>query len=198
MDAEESHSFEPVEKDATTGEVTAVTAEVCDQCHTPAFDGVMTPDVLNAEKHDFEAAMVALEVQLGEEGMHFYPQHPYFFSAPYNEAYTETGTCSENLAVMNWQTGGTSTWTYDAVKKRCNSAVGAAGTPGTGKPNMGAALNFALLHHEPGAYAHNRYYTRRLIYDSIDWLDNGLMDDSVLQTVTDEAAKRYLRDIGRQ
>ncbi len=198
MDAEESHSFEPVEKDATTGEVTAVTAEVCDQCHTPAFDGVMTPDVLNAEKHDFEAALAALEVQLTAAGFHFYPQHPYFFSEPYVEGYVPpTGACgTSNLAVMNWQSGGTTTWTWNGTK--CVSSVGTAGTPDTGKPNMGAALNFALLHHELGAYAHNRYYTRRLIYDSIDWLDNGLMDDTVLQTVTDEAAKRYLRDIGRQ
>jgi hypothetical protein len=38
-----------------------------------------------------------------------------------------------------------------------------------GKNNMGAAFNFNLLHHEPGGYAHNRYYTKRLIFDSIDW-----------------------------
>lgn len=53
----------------------------------------------------------------------------------------------------------------------------------TGKPNMGAAFNYNLLVHDPGAVAHNRYYTRRLIYDSIDWIDNGVLDYSVYATL---------------
>ncbi len=49
----------------------------------------------------------------------------------------------------------------------------------SGKNNMGAAFNFNLLEHDPGAFVHNRYYTKRLIYDAIDWLDNNNMDYSV-------------------
>ena len=48
---------------------------------------------------------------------------------------------------------------------------------------MGAAFNFSLLQHEPGAYTHNMIYAKRLIYDSIDLLDNGLLDDSVGATI---------------
>jgi hypothetical protein len=49
--------------------------------------------------------------------------------------------------------------------------------PGTGDNNMGAAFNFNLLHHDYGAFAHNRYYSKRLIYDSISWLyDNDIKD----------------------
>ncbi|MDF1578321.1 MAG: cytochrome c3 family protein [Desulfobulbales bacterium] len=44
---------------------------------------------------------------------------------------------------------------------------------------FGAAHNLNYLHHEPGAYAHNRYYAKRLIFDSIDWLDNGVLDGTV-------------------
>ncbi|NOQ41508.1 MAG: hypothetical protein GQ563_03285, partial [Desulfuromusa sp.] len=44
---------------------------------------------------------------------------------------------------------------------------------------FGAAHNYNYLHHEPGAYAHNRYYAKRLIFDSIDWLDNGVLDGSI-------------------
>lgn len=55
---------------------------------------------------------------------------------------------------------------------------------GWGNPDtMGAAFNFNLLQHEPGAYAHNMVYAKRLIYDSIDHLDNGLLDDSVVTTI---------------
>ena len=48
---------------------------------------------------------------------------------------------------------------------------------------MGAAFNFNLLQHEPGAYVHNMIYTKRLIYDSIDFLDNGEFDNSVISTI---------------
>jgi hypothetical protein len=47
------------------------------------------------------------------------------------------------------------------------------------KNNMGAAFNRVLLGHEPGAWAHNNYYTRRLIFDSIDWLDNNSMEGAI-------------------
>ena len=39
---------------------------------------------------------------------------------------------------------------------------------------MGAAFNLALLDHEPGAYAHNSLYTKRLLFDSIDYLEDGV------------------------
>jgi hypothetical protein len=32
--------------------------------------------------------------------------------------------------------------------------------------------NHSYLHYEPGGYAHNRFYAKRLIFDSIDWLSN--------------------------
>ncbi|MBI5675100.1 MAG: C-type polyheme cytochrome OmcB [Nitrospirae bacterium] len=53
----------------------------------------------------------------------------------------------------------------------------------TGKHNMGAAFNFNLLVHDPGAVAHNRYYTRRVIYDSIDWIDDNTLNYSVGATL---------------
>jgi hypothetical protein len=49
---------------------------------------------------------------------------------------------------------------------------------GTGARNMGAAFNYNLLYHDFGAFAHNRYYAKRLIYDSISWL----FDNNVINT----------------
>ncbi len=49
----------------------------------------------------------------------------------------------------------------------------------TGKNNLGAAFNMSLLHHEPGAYVHNSRYVKRVIYDSLDWIDDGQMNYSV-------------------
>lgn len=53
-----------------------------------------------------------------------------------------------------------------------------SGTP-VNEGHSGAMHNYSYLHHEPGAYAHNRYYAKRLIYDSLDWLDNYVLDESV-------------------
>ncbi|RMG57095.1 MAG: hypothetical protein D6713_10315 [Deltaproteobacteria bacterium] len=47
------------------------------------------------------------------------------------------------------------------------------------KDELGAAFNLNLLTREPGAYAHNRFYTKRLIFDSIDYLDNGTLDGTI-------------------
>jgi hypothetical protein len=48
---------------------------------------------------------------------------------------------------------------------------------------MGAAFNLHLLTHEPGAYAHNMVYAKRLIYDSIDYLDDGVLNSSVSDAI---------------
>jgi hypothetical protein len=47
---------------------------------------------------------------------------------------------------------------------------------------MGACFNINLLTREPAAFAHARTYTRRLIYDTIDWLDDNTMNLSVSAT----------------
>ncbi len=54
----------------------------------------------------------------------------------------------------------------------------------TGKNNVGAAFNMSLLHHEPGAYVHNSRYVKRLVYDSLDWIDDGQMNYSVGTTLS--------------
>lgn len=64
-----------------------------------------------------------------------------------------------------------------------NTAPGNAVTNWGNADTMGAAFNFNLLKHEPGAYAHNMIYAKRLIYDSIDILDNGVFDNSVGTTI---------------
>lgn len=51
--------------------------------------------------------------------------------------------------------------------------------PGTGPDTMGASHNGNLLSVDPGGYAHNSKYVKRLIYDSIDWLYNGVLDNDV-------------------
>lgn len=47
---------------------------------------------------------------------------------------------------------------------------------------LGAAFNLKLVTNDPAAYAHARTYVRRILYDTIDFLDNRVNDLSVGQT----------------
>ena len=51
------------------------------------------------------------------------------------------------------------------------------------KNSMGAAFNFNLLEHDPGGYAHNRYYAKRLIWDSIDYIYDGTLNHDVVEAI---------------
>lgn len=61
---------------------------------------------------------------------------------------------------------------------------------------MGAIYNFYMLYYDPGAFAHNRRYVKRLIFDSMDWLDDGKLNKSVCDptvkfTRATDATKKY-------
>lgn len=75
------------------------------------------------------------------------------------------------------------------------------------RDSMGAAFNMNLLSRDPGGYAHNRFYSKRLIWDSIDFMNDGVVGnvtsmngviDSLVGTILDSttatAAKTYLGD----
>ncbi len=80
-------------------------------------------------------------------------------------------------------TGPTSTVSdYVIIKKSVPGAMknwSLGGSQEDGRNNLGAAFNLQLLEHEPGAYVHNSKYAKRLIYDSMDWIDDGALNNSV-------------------
>ncbi len=182
-----NHLFLPVSRSTTKyGEITGIASEVCLNCHGPSTTLIL--DLVKEQQIQFTDSLEALKDQL-ETKLNFFfaPYNPYFFVAAgfdpaYNEATAGTHCVqNSNLPIKNWQTGGTSTFSWNGTS--CVSSVGVAGTAGTGQNNMGAAFNFNLLEHDPGAFVHNRMYTKRLIYDSIDWVDDGVMNYSVGATL---------------
>lgn len=48
----------------------------------------------------------------------------------------------------------------------------------------GAFQNSLLPSEDPGGFAHNRFYVKRLIFDSIDWLDNHVFDGTITINAT--------------
>ncbi len=57
--------------------------------------------------------------------------------------------------------------------------LGGALTTAQAKKLAGACFNINLVHREPAAFVHARTYVRRLLYDTIDFLDDGAMNMSV-------------------
>lgn len=128
----------------------------CGKCHA-----AMTPAVREEKKAEFHKALDALKIALEVKGIFFFEAHPYFYTAPY----VVGGT---NTPFTDW------------------ASVANSYTPVADWKNvMGAAFNYNLLVHDPGAYAHNRKYALVLIRDSIDFLNDGLVDGdaSIVRTM---------------
>lgn len=67
---------------------------------------------------------------------------------------------------------------YPYFYNSANTATRQAFTAWGDKGTLGAAFNLNFCFREPGGYVHNHQYTARLIYDSLDFLDDGLLNGS--------------------
>lgn len=83
---------------------------------------------------------------------------------------------------------------YFATSVPANQSMGTAFKNWPDKNTLGAAYNHDLFTAEAGAYTHNQLYARRLLFDSIDWLDDGVMNSSVGATLGSGPAYDYLHD----
>ncbi len=160
------HTFLPVTKDAN-GIITTIASPVCNT--TACHPGSWTPVTLQGKKDSYNAALQTLAKALKQRGYTFAGGYPYFSN-------------------KNWQTnhGATGGWGSAIVP-------GSGGLP-AGSYTMGTAFNFNLLRHDFGGFAHNDFYAKRLIYDSIDWINNGIMDGDVAAAIAalpDDPALKY-------
>ncbi|MEI6214197.1 MAG: hypothetical protein WCP10_08835 [Desulfuromonadales bacterium] len=147
------HTFLPTDR---TG---SLVAKACVKCHDPATSpssSAMNGTVIEEERAGFNAALAVLAKSLKDKGIVFTDGYPYF------------GTSASPL--KNWRkfTGG-----YGS------GLVPAAGNIQAGALTMGAAFNLNMLVHDYGAFAHNRFYVKRLIYDAIDWIQDGVMGNGI-------------------
>ncbi len=170
MSTGESHLFLPVAKDVA-GNITAITSTVCAKCHTGSF--ALTPTVLMDEEHEYMASLEVLKAALASKGMFFANSFPYFHNDTNANQILDPAEIISSNGFTNW--AGVYTFTF-------------------WKETMGAAFNANLLLHDPGGYAHNRFYAKGLIWDSIDFIDDGLLNNSVPATITALTATPDLLD----
>ncbi len=149
------HSFLPVKRAADDYTVTAITSTKCAECHG-VTTAVITVASLNASKAldnthlgEFKAALNAVGIYPNEAGSQFYS--------------TQAGADNSvsSLQIKNWQTRA--------------AAISPAGGYAQldGYDLWGIAYNYCFLRgeiREPGHYAHNSRYVRRLVYDAIQAL----------------------------
>lgn len=160
MTTPNSHKFTNVTKD-TAGTITALTSTACITCHDGSHGTALTAGSADA------ATFLATEehhyhAALDALKTALDAKGIYFYNA---HPYFYIGPNGTGGAFTNW-----------------------AGVYGLAKwkDTMGAAFNYNLLHHDPGGYAHNRMYAKRLIFDAIDFIDNGVLDGTI--SVTGDAA----------
>ncbi|MDD2338224.1 MAG: hypothetical protein PHD01_16830, partial [Geobacteraceae bacterium] len=147
---------------------------VCVKCHTSegTHSGAVALNssnyataFLEPQAAGFNSALNLALIELEKNFQIVYDSavYPYFF--PVGAAHTSAN--------------GVKDWTLTGALTTTNA-----------KKLMGACFNINLLKREPAAYAHARTYSRRLLYDTIDWLDNKTIDLSVSATaVVDDAAE---------
>jgi hypothetical protein len=63
------------------------------------------------------------------------------------------------------------------------------GSSDTYDKNLGVVFNYILLRNEPGAFVHNPEYTKKLVFDALDWLQNGSLTGTIQLQHYPNAAK---------
>ena len=151
MSVASGHTFVFVTKDVD-GFIEDNDSPICVYCHSS-----MDAGNLEGTKGNFHTALEELNVALQARGIFFQNRNPYFFVGP----------GAADASFTNWQSVATAIGTDNPDA-----------APVDWRDVMGAAFNYNLFEHDPGAYAHNSDYALKLVADSIDFLDNGIVDAS--------------------
>lgn len=163
-----SHTFSPF---TDYGDSQKALNQVCVYCHPSRGAGSNAKVTWFEGEWDrnFKAGLAVLKGKLSDEGIIFYNDFPYFFT----DANGDGTVCTPDKTTLPACGGKTEPVTKWHLPYGVDKA----------KDLMGIAFNYNLLFHDPGAIAHNRLYVRRLLYDSIDFIDDGLLNYSVGSTI---------------
>lgn len=183
MSTAKSHEFSPVTLSASslavapnTGSILAsgraytvasIDTSACLTCHSPGRVGASrfngTVAALNAEKQGYHAALRAVYVWLNKKGL---------------------------TSSSDWLKASTYSWAgAPAYVSGCTPVAGA--DVYFGSRNMGVSFNYDFLKNDPAAYIHNDLYAKRLIYDSLDWIDDCNMNGTGATAITDAGNSAY-------
>ncbi|KAB0663615.1 hypothetical protein F6V25_16190 [Oryzomonas japonica] len=176
----------------------ATAEELCLQCHAdaPHLDGGTGTGTGNYTTMktlaDMEKAMLEPQSTAFQNGLTLVKQlllikyaikydgtaYPYFFDMQKDA----TG----KTAITDWTRKNVAGVTDAAVAALGNANITVIPTGGLTQVQayrlMGACYNLNVLARDPGAYLHARTYSQRVVYDTVDYLDNNKMDFTSLTT----------------
>jgi len=179
MSSAKSHSYQSVSFSDTASPamaalanpypVSSINTALCSTCHAsggignPYFNGSVT--ALNDKKSGYGLTTNAVYAWLVAKSLVW--------------ARTSSGTTSATNTT-NWVSQPVAALAVNYANQDACIPPGTtvADYMGIGTRNMGAALNYDLTVNEPGAYVHNDLYIKRILYDTIDWLDDCTMNNS--------------------
>jgi len=179
MSSAESHSYQATSFSATASPamaalsnpfpVSSINTALCSTCHAsggignPFFNGSVS--ALNTKKTGYGLSVSAVNAWLVAKSLVW--------------ARTSGGvTAATNTS--NWVSQPVAALAVNYANQDACIPPGATAADfvGIGTRNMGAALNYDFTKNEPGAYVHNDLYVKRILYDTIDWLDDCTMNNS--------------------
>jgi len=141
--------------------VASIDTSICMTCHasgaigSTSFNG--TVSALNTEKKGYHSALRAMTVWLSKKGI---------------------------TSSSDWLKASTYSWTgAPAYVAGCTPTAG--GEVYFGSRNMGVSFNYDFLKNDPAGYVHNDLYVKRLIHDSLDWIDDCSLNGTVERAITD-------------
>ena len=162
------HTLKIVVEDSV-GEITALSSDACLGCH-----GVVQPSWLNDKKDGFEASLAELDTLLKVIDFYLNPADGLYYkdielSLPIGTGSTRTEIAATTNAYYNAQAIDLN---LDPAKLR------------------GAAFNLWLFRYhggDPAAYVHNSNYTKKVLFDTIAYLNSGVFPEDI-----DPVAAAYL------
>jgi hypothetical protein len=143
MSSPNKHSFSALST-AGNNVITSISTNVCTSCHGSSAPPT-DPATLQTKKEGYQAALEVIAAQLATRGIYYNAvKAPYFFTT------ADPAQQAYDTRTVNWNSNATF----------------------QGANLLGAAFNLRLL--QPGAgWVHNSIYSKRLLYDTIDYLDDG-------------------------
>lgn len=175
MSGSVGHSMKVVTED-TGGNITAINSSAtCSGCHGDD----LSPSWLNGKKAGFLAAVRSLDELLQSKGFHINPENGTFYKDAAFSILLSADAVSLGIT------------TTAATKKYYDDQ---AATFGLDKGQLrGAAFNLWLYRYkggDPASYVHNSDYTKKILFDTLDYLDNGRLDGTI--SLSDPLAAAYL------
>jgi hypothetical protein len=159
MSGAAGHTLKTVVKDSS-GDIVAINSNSCVGCH-----GAILPTWLNDKKAAIEAAVAELDGSLQSKGFYFNPDDGTFYKDAAFSLLLSSDAASLGIT------------TAEATRKYYDDQAAAFALDKT--QLRGAVFNLWLFEYkagDPAAYVHNSRYTKKILFDTLDYLADGSFD----------------------